>query len=187
MSYPTEAQYTANVIALNPTLQTRLLNGLTTLEAALSRLDQVGGIGQRVAVNMLTPTPAVGLVGVWAPLVNVAYLLNAAYGNDASNNDLDEFSVDVFIPTTGTWELSIGCPQDLDAPIVQVFIDAVQVGLAQGYDLYAAGPDPDNYIGISNLALASGLRRLRLLCNGANLASADNILRVTQIEFRRTA
>ena len=187
MTYPTNAQYPAAVIAVDPALQSRFLAGATTLEQVLGRLDQVGGVGQRVGINMLTAAPVAGAVGVWAPLVNVLLPLNAAYGNDASDADLDEFSVDIYIPTTGVWTLTIGAPQDIDAPIIQLFIDGAQIGLVAGYDLYAAALDPDSYIGISGLSIAAGLHRLRILCNGANAASADNIARVTQIEFLRTA
>jgi hypothetical protein len=187
MVYPVSAQYPAVVVSVDPALQSRLLANATDLEQVLQRLDQVGGVGQRVAVNMLTVAPVAGPVGVWAPLVNVLLPLCAAYGNDASNADLDEFSVDVYIPTTGQWRLTIAAPQDLDTAIVQLFIDGAQIGLVAGYDLYAAAPDVDSYIGISGLQLTAGLHRLRLLCNGRNIASANNIARVTQIEFLRTA
>lgn len=187
MVYPTNAAFPACNIAVNPTLQTRLLNGNTNLEQALMRLDQVGGVGQRVSVNMLTVAPVAGAVGTWAPLVNPLHLFAGAFDNTAAVADLDEFSVDIYIPTAGTWTLFVGAPQDLDAPIVQLFLDAVQIGLVAGYDLYAAAPDPDSFIGISGLVIAAGLHRLRFLVNGANAASASFILRVTQIEFRRTA
>lgn len=187
MVYPTNAPFPAVNISVDPALQSRLLNGNTDLEQALIRLDQVGGIGQRVQVNMLTVAPVAGAVGTWAPLINAAHLFNGAFDNTGAVADADEFSVDIFIPTAGTWTLSIGAPQDLDAPIVQLFLDGAQIGLAAGYDLYAPAPDPDSYIGISGLVLAAGLHRLRFLVNGANAGSASFILRVTSIEFRRTA
>jgi len=186
MVYPTNAPFPAVNIAVDPVLQSRLLDGNTDLEQALIRLDQVGGIGQRVSVNMLTVAPVAGAVGVWAPAINAAHLCNGAFDNGAADALNNEFSVDLFIPTAGTWTLLIAAPQDLDAPIVQLFLDAVQIGLAAGYDLYQAAPDPDSFIGISGLVIAAGLHRLRFLVSGANAASAGFVLRVNQIEFRRT-
>jgi hypothetical protein len=188
VAYPTGAEYPANAVALNPTLQSSLLNGLTTLEQAFVLLDDAAGLGGRVAVNMLTHAPANVVAGTWARVANGAgYLYRGYYGNDATKAQNDAVEVDLYTPSAGIYSLVFNAPQMTDAPILKVYIDTVQVGLTSGYDLYAAALGAQNIIGISGLSLTAAKHRVKFLCFDKNGLSTDYLLRLQAIALKRTA
>jgi hypothetical protein len=186
MTYAKNAQFPALVVGLNPSLATGLLATLANAEAAMSALDGVTGVSDGLQTNLMTAPPS-AVVGVWAPVVVPTELYCGHYANTASNADLDRVDIPFRCRQDGRYRLEFNMLMNANAPICFVYIDGVQVGLAIGYDGYAAAPNVLNIVAIDGLALGVGLHTLRLECNGRNIAAGDNILCLSGVSIRRVA
>ena len=187
MSYNQSMGFPACSIYLDPAKQSRLLNAMTLLEQAITALDKLGCVGRRVLHNLLTSDPTTIVQGTWARQVNAGYLFQGTYDNTAFTANADAIEIDCYIPSAGVWNLNLNLPHMPDAAIVKLFMDTVQIGLAQGYDGYAAGLDPYAIVTVEGLALTAGKHTLRIKADGKNGLSASFVVRLQAIEFVRTA
>lgn len=186
MGYPVNTQRSADMVDLNPDLQSRLLNGCTNLEQALDRLDALSGVGQSVAVNLVAAEPTT-VAGVWSRFMAAVYY--AAYCYNQSNNNGDAIDVPFCLGSAGTWGLSVQALGNNVSGIIKMFIDGTQVGLVGGYDLYNAWPnvDPLGMLEIPLDPLTAGAHTLRIAVDGKRAASGGFQAYVQQITFRRVA
>lgn len=185
MVYPLNKIGTAATVGVDPTLNTGMLTGLTDLARCLTALDQVGGPLSILCVSLMTSGLRT-IQGVWEWVVLAGEFFNGTFRN-ISDGDGDALEIELEIPSAGTWSLFLGAPVDIDAPIVMLYLDEVQIGVVGGYDLYAAAPDPGAVINVPALALAAGNHKLKVLVNGVNVASAGHTVRLNALELVRTA
>ena len=186
MVYPNNPVGAAFNVTLDPAKHSGVLNTLTNLEQAIAVLDGLSGAGDGLRFNFLTHNP-VEVQGNWQRAYEVTHLLAGHYNNIASGQDGDAVELDILVPSAGVYTLFMNAAKNVDAPIVKLFMDGVQIGLAQGYDSYAAGADPYAIVTVEGLALAAGKRTLRIKADGKNAMSTSFVIRLQAIEFVRTA
>ena len=195
MAYPLgSGQAIASNVQLNPSLQNRLLNGLTTAEQAFVVLDRISGVGDSLSYSFLTRPATTTPAGTWVREVAALEPYCGHYtnkGGPAANGD--NLTRTMFVPSTGVWKMRLNAPRNANGGILKVYIDTVQVGVAGGYDLYNAALDPLNIIEIANVApppatvLAAGPRVLKLAIAGKNGASGGFECYLSGISLVRTA
>lgn len=184
MAYPNNQSGKADAVGLDPALHAGLLNGLVNLQQAIQALDQVSG--PQTNVPILLANGWRPIMGAWAWVQSGGHLFGGYLGN-VSDGDGDAVEADVFVPSAGTYTLYMNAPTDADGGIVQVLIDEVVVGVPAGYDLYSVGLAIDALVVIPALALTAGLHKLKVLVNGANVASTGFMVRLDAVELVRTA
>lgn len=185
--YPSNTVLSANGIRLDPAFYTGLLAGVTNLEAAIQRLDALTGIGQEDCIYFLS-SPWRATQGLWGGTADPGMFFYGYIANDWGNaRDGDAVEVDFLVRGAGTYTLWLNAPTDSDQAIIKVFMDAVQVGVPGGYDTYAAVPDYAAVISIPNVVLSAGVHTLRVMVDGANVASSNRLTRLHACELVRTA
>jgi hypothetical protein len=163
-----------------------LLANQVRQQLQIDRASIISGIGDMCAHSLTNYNPTVK-VGTWGRVFDALYLYSGYLSNTATHADHDSVDIDLYCRTAGTYRLTLNAPLNLDAPIVKVYVDTVQVGVGAGYDLYAAGLDPLGQIEISGLKLTAGKHTVRLYADTKNGASASFIMRFQRISLVRTA
>jgi len=189
MPYPNNNENDANTVPLNPALHSSALNGLLNAEQAFQVVDKMSGIGDSRYFNLITSEPtALGAAPVTTILrVLAATYLHAGYLYNNSAADGDIIDVDIIVPSAGTWRLALNAPVNINNGILKLFIDGVQIGVAGGYDLYAAALDPLPTIIVAGLVLTAGKKTLRFKVDGKNGASGGFQMHLSGVSYRRTA
>lgn len=189
MAYPQGRNMTARTVTLDPAKHTGVLRNLTTLEQALQAVDQLSGVGDRVIRNLLTrpPEAIVPPAGTWIHGLNATMFFGGGYTNFGASVTLDEVTVNMCVPSTGTYTLRFNAPTTPGGGILMLFRGVVQIGVPAGYDLYTALQNAVNPIQVAALAMVAGNNPITFRINGHNGASAAWDLWLTEIELLRTA
>ena len=189
MAYPLMSDLRALNVSLDTSRQSQLLNGLTNLEQALILLDKLSGVSDKVLTNLLTREASSTPQGTWVRVVDATKLWNGSFtnaGGPAATGD--NFTLDMFIPSAGTWSLTFNASKDANNGILKVFLNAVQIGVVPaGYDLYAAALAPVNMVTIAGLVLTPGRKVLTFKIDGKNGASGGFEFHTKHIALSRTA
>jgi hypothetical protein len=186
MVYPTNAQYVARAIALDPARHTGLLGGMENAEQAFQAADLCAGIGDRIDLNLLTvPGTAVG-ASVWAAVLLATELYCGHFVNTSDAN-LNALDIPIRLRSAGTYRLDLNAMRHANGAIIMLYVDGVQIGVPAGYDLYNAALDPVNVVAVAGLVLTAGAHTLRIQVNGRNGASGGWAARLSGVSLRRTA
>jgi hypothetical protein len=186
MVYPNNPVGAAFNVTLDPAKHSGVLNTLTNLEQAIAVLDGLSGAGDGLRFNFLTHNP-VEVQGNWQRAYEVTHLLAGHYNNIASGQDGDAVELDILVPSAGVYTLFMNAAKNVDAPIVKLYMDGVQIGVVGGYDLRAGALAPVNIISVAALALTAGKHTFKIAADGKNALATAYIIRLQAVEFVRTA
>jgi hypothetical protein len=132
--------------------------------------------------NMVTGDPDAIGQGTWTKVVDVSFWYNVLFRN-TTHNDGDNFSVDFRCPA-GTYTIGFNAEKAINRGIVDVYIDAVEVG---SVDLYNGSTVMNYRAAITGISIAEGAHTLKLQVDGKNASSSDHYFSTSGINLQRTA
>lgn len=145
-----------------------------------------GGVGGAAGEGHITILPnnynTIGQ-GTWAHVNDNSYFL-AAYFYNSTTADADEVSYKMYL-AAGTYTFRIQANQRADAPIVDIYIDASEVGSFDLYDAVGAFPYTVTITGI--IVATSGLKTFKLVIDGKHGSSSNYLFQFQEFAFWRTA
>ena len=137
--------------------------------------------GYPLQFNMFTKEPDAVGQGTWINAVNALYPYNGSLYN-SSDNDGDNFSVDFRVPA-GTYKLRFNFPRRSSRGIVDVYVDALEVGSIDGYN---AATDHDYIAEITGITITDAAHVLKFEVDGHNASSIGYFFTCSGMVWQRT-